>query len=140
VDSVTRASVSSLRAVYGAPGEVAVTVSGEGGTPSGVVVVTSGGTEVGRATLSEGTATVELDRELAVGTHTLRMAYQADETFKVSSTTARLVVTKAATSVTAVAASVKPAVAAKVNVHAETETGLAGDGEVTVQVKRGVST
>ncbi|MBD8063562.1 PQQ-dependent sugar dehydrogenase [Oceanitalea stevensii] len=140
VDSVTQASVSSLRAVYGAPGEVAVTVSGEGGTPSGVVVVTSGTTEVGRATLSEGSATVELDRELAVGTHTLRVTYQADETFKVSSTTARLIVTKAATSVTADVASVKPAVAAKVNVHAETETGLAGDGEVTVQVKRGVST
>src|SRR5690606_37837366 len=85
-------------------------------------------------------ATVELDRELAVGTHTLRVTYQADETFKVSSTTARLIVTKAATSVTADVASVKPAVAAKVNVHAETETGLAGDGEVTVQVKRGVST
>ncbi|WP_193311515.1 PQQ-dependent sugar dehydrogenase [Georgenia satyanarayanai] len=140
VDSVTRASLSSLRAVYGAPGEVTVTVSGEGGTPSGEVVVTSGDREVGRATLSEGAATVELDPTLAVGTHTLQVAYQADETFKTSQTTARLIVTKAATTVTASVASVKPAVAAKVNVHAETETDLAGDGEVTIQVKRGVST
>ena len=140
VDSTTRASVTSLRTVYGTPGEVAVTVSGEGGTPSGEVVVTSGGREVGRGTLSEGSATVALDERLAVGTHTLGVAYLADGTFKASQTTARLIVTKAATVLTAEVASVKPAVAAKVDIHAETVTGLAGSGEVTVQVKRGVST
>src|SRR5699024_6813815 len=40
VGTTTQASVSSLRAVYGAPGEISVTVAGEGGTPSGEVVVT----------------------------------------------------------------------------------------------------
>ncbi|MEE6288758.1 PQQ-dependent sugar dehydrogenase [Georgenia sp. MJ173] len=141
VDSTTTARVSSARAVYGAPGEVTVTVSGEGGTPSGVVVVTAGEVEVGRATLAEGAATVALDPTLAVGSHTLRATYQADETFKTSSTTARLVVTKAASVLTAdVSPTVKPAVAATVAIHAETETGLAGTGPVTLHVKRGVST
>ncbi|MEE6281534.1 PQQ-dependent sugar dehydrogenase [Georgenia sp. MJ170] len=141
VDSTTTARVPSARAVYGAPGEVTVTVSGEGGTPSGVVVVTAGDVEVGRATLAEGAATVALDPTLAVGSHTLRATYQADETFKTSSTTARLVVTKAASVLTAdVSPTVKPAVAATVAIHAETETGLAGTGPVTLHVKRGVST
>ncbi len=142
VDSTTRASVASLRAVYGAPGEVTVTVSGEGGTPTGEVVVTSRDVEVGRATLSDGTATVALDETLPVGTHNLRVSYQADETFKPSETTARLIVTKAASVLSAEVSPnpVKPAVAAKVAIHAETETGLAGTGEVTVHVKRGVST
>src|SRR5699024_5764900 len=138
--TTTQASVSSLRAVYGAPGEISVTVAGEGGTPSGEVVVTSGELEVGRATLSEGAATVELDQTLPVGTHTLRVSYQADETFMSSSTTARLIVTKAASELSAEVSPVKPAVAAKVDIHAETSTGVAGSGEVTVQVKRGVST
>src|SRR5690625_3219861 len=133
VDSTTRASVASLRAVYGAPGEVTVTVSGEGGTPTGEVVVTSRDVEVGRATLSDGTATVALDETLPVGTHNLRVSYQADETFKPSETTARLIVTKAASVLSAEVSPnpVKPAVAAKVAIHGETETGRAGTGEGT---------
>ncbi|MFD4421942.1 PQQ-dependent sugar dehydrogenase [Agromyces sp. NPDC058484] len=143
VDSRTSVSLDAARVTYGAPGAVAVSVTGEGGIPTGEVVVTSGETEVGRGTLdAEGKATIALAADLAVGTHTLRATYGADEVFKTSSDTGRLTVSKA-TSTSEVTVSpnpVKPAVAAKAAIAVASSTGIVPTGEVSVTVKRGSTT
>ena len=56
---------------------VAVTVSGDETTPTGDVVVTEGDAEVGRATLSGGSATVVVEG-LAIGSHALTVSYEGD--------------------------------------------------------------
>ncbi len=138
VDSVTKATVASVRVPYGNPGTVTVTVTGEGGTPTGEVVVTSGDTEVGRGTLADGTATIALDPGLAVGTHTLRVAYGADGVFKASAATVRLTVSGASSTVTGSLTPnpVKPAVAATATLRVQSSTGVVPTGDVTVTVKR----
>ncbi|PJJ65435.1 PQQ-dependent sugar dehydrogenase [Compostimonas suwonensis] len=142
VISKTTVSVPSPRVGYGAPGEVVVTVTGAGGIPTGDVVVSAGGVEVGRGTLSDGSATIALEPRLSVGSHILTASYLADEVFKTSSGIGRLIVSKAASVLTASVSPnpVKPAVAAQLTIHAETATGLAGEGTVTVQVNRNTTT
>ncbi len=142
VSSVTKVAVSSARVSYGAPGEATVTVTGEGGTPTGDVVLTSGDTEVGRGTLVEGVATIALDPSLAVGTHTLKASYQADQVFKKSSSTVRLTVAAASSTVTGSVSPnpVKPSIAAKANISVESSTGVVATGDVTVTVKRNNAT
>src|SRR5690606_18069190 len=119
-----------------------VTVSGAEGSPTGEVVVSAGGVELSRGTVTDGTGTVELPADLAVGTYALSVSYAGGGAHKPSSGTARLTVVKAATTVTATPSAnpVKPSVAAKLTIQAETVTGLAGSGKITVQVKRGIST
>ncbi len=142
VDSATKVTVGSARVTFGAPGEAVVTVTGEGGTPSGEVVLTSGDTEVGRGTLAEGTATIAIDPALAVGTHTLTAAYGADTVFKASSGTVRLTVAQAGSTTTGSVAPnpVKPAVAAKATLHVESATGVVPTGDVQVLVRRNNAT
>ncbi|MWV31754.1 PQQ-dependent sugar dehydrogenase [Rathayibacter iranicus] len=142
VASTTTLALSAPRVTFGAPGEATVTVTGEGGTPSGEVVLFEGGTELGRTALKEGKATFALPQTLGAGTHTLRVAYGADGTYKASEGTARLIVSKAASVLTATVAPnpVKPGASAQVTIGAETATGVAGTGQVSVMVKRNLST
>ena len=142
-DSTTTITAPSARVVYGAPGEVTVTVgaaAGDGadGTPTGDVVVTSGTTEVGRGTLTEGAVTIKIDRTLAVGSHTLKAPYLADEVFKTSAGSARLTVAAASSTITGSVSPdpVKPAIAAKATIAVETSTGVVPTGDVTVTIKR----
>ncbi|MET0447108.1 MAG: PQQ-dependent sugar dehydrogenase, partial [Aeromicrobium sp.] len=135
------ATVAAPRVTYGAPGSVTVEVSGDEAVPTGEVVVSAGSVELGRADLAEGSATVELARTAPVGTHVLTVAYSGDGVYVPSTDTARLTITKAASVLTAsVDSPVKPAIASQVTVNAETSTGLAGTGTVTVHVKRNLST
>jgi glucose/arabinose dehydrogenase/PKD repeat protein len=138
VPTATAASVATARVVYGAPGEAVVTVTGEGGTPSGEVVLTKGETEVGRGTLADGTATIAIDPALGVGTHTLTATYAGDAVFLGSSGTVRLTVAKATAELTGSVAPnpVKPAVAAKATLHVATSSGVVATGEVVVTVKK----
>ena len=139
-ESSVDASLASPRAVYGAEHSLDVTVTGEGGTPSGAVVVSVGDTELGRGELVDGSAEIALDRTAPVGTHTLTVSYAVDETFLPSDDTARLIITKAASVLTAeVTSPVKPNVAARVAVSAETSTGIAAGGEVTLVVRQGTA-
>lgn len=142
VDSRTTVTLSSPRVTFGAPGEATVTVTGEGGTPGGEVVLYEGDAELGRAALEGGTATIALPQTLGAGTHSLRAAYGADGTFKPSAGTARLIVSKAASVLTATVSPnpVKPNAQAQVTIDAVTSTGVAGTGPVTVMVKRNLST
>lgn len=138
VDSTTVVTVPAARVVYGAPGEVTVTVAGEGGVPTGTVAVMVGETQVGTGTLAEGTATIALDPTLPVGTHVLAVAYQGDEVFKPSTTTGRITVARATSTITGVVSPnpVKPAIAPKVTVQVATSTGFVTTGDVSVTVTR----
>lgn len=142
VASATAISVPAAGVIYGAPGSLTVTVSGAGGVPTGDVVLSANGAEIGRATLAGGSAAVPLTSTLPVGTHVITGKYLADQVFKTSTGTARLTVTKAGSVVTASVSPnpVKPAIAAKVTINAETSTGLPGSGAVTVHVQRNLST
>ncbi len=81
---------------------IGVTVSGNGGTPSGTVTVTDTGTGsvVGTGTLDgSGAATVTVGGSTAAGTTTYGIAYSGDTSFAPSSTTSSVNVTAAATNV-----------------------------------------
>ncbi len=132
-------TLASPRVTYGAPGDVTVSVRGEGGAPSGEVVLTVGENEIARGTLdADGNAVIALPADLPVGTHTLRATYGADETFKTSAGIGRLTVSQAR-STTTVAVSptpVKPAVAATATVQVVSSTGIVPTGDATVTVRR----
>jgi len=137
--STTDATVAGSRVTFGAPGVVDVAVAGEGGVPTGeVVVTTTDGTQVGSAELVDGAARVALDTALPVGTHTLTASYGADGTFLASSDTVRITVVRTSSSLIATmqADTVKPAIAPKVNVAVSTATGIAPSGDVQVAVLR----
>ena len=63
-------------------------------TPTGTVTVHRGSTQVGTGTLSGGTATVQLDRTLALGAHQLTVRYGGSATANAAQTTASITVTK----------------------------------------------
>ncbi|WP_394553042.1 PQQ-dependent sugar dehydrogenase [Agromyces sp. MMS24-JH15] len=143
VDSQTLVALGSSRSSFGDSADVAVQVTGAGGVPTGVVSLTIGETEVGRGTLdAQGRVTIALPADLAVGTHTVRATYLADQVFKTSAGTARLTVaqTKSLTSVSVSPDPVKPAVAAKAAIAVESTTGIVPVGDVTVKVLKGTST
>ncbi|MBM3714548.1 MAG: PKD domain-containing protein, partial [Actinobacteria bacterium] len=139
VESRTLVTLASPRATYGAPGDVTVSVRGDGGVPSGEVVLTAGERELGRAALdADGNVVFALPADLPVGTHTLRATYGADETFIGSAGIGRLTVSQArSTTALEVAPNpVKPAVAATATVKVTSSTGIAPTGEATVTVRR----
>ncbi|MBM7516007.1 Ig-like domain repeat protein [Nocardioides nitrophenolicus] len=97
----TSSSVSPTSAVRGQPVTLAATVSTGAGTPTGDVVFTVGGTEVGRAgvDVSGNASTVVTD--LPVGSNQVVASYTGDDVYAGSTATQRTVnVAKAAVSVT----------------------------------------
>ncbi len=73
---------------YGTASKADVTVSSAGGTPTGVVAVTTlAGASMGGGTLVAGKTTVALPADLPVGTHILRAIYDGSDAFGPSSTT-----------------------------------------------------
>lgn len=139
VDSRTLVTLASPRATYGDPGEIVVSVIGEGGVPSGEVVLSVGTAEIARGTLDEtGATTIALPADLPVGTHTLRASYGADEVFKASAGIGRLTVSQArsATEVLVSPNPVKPAAVPSATVQVASSTGIVPTGNATVTVRR----
>ena len=138
VASTTTIVVPAARTSFGAPGAATVTITGADGTPTGDVVLTVGDAEVGRGTLVDGVATVALNPTLAVGTHTIKATYQGDQVFITSSSTARLTVAAATSTVTGAVSPnpVKPSIAAKATIAVQSSTGVVPTGGVTVAIKR----
>jgi glucose/arabinose dehydrogenase len=138
VDTTTTATVAAARVPYGAPGTVTVTVGAGDRIAEGEVVLTVGETEVGRGTLTGGTASIALAPTLGVGTHTVTASFAGGEVFKPSSGTVRLTVARTTSTVTASVSPnpVKPAVAAKATVQVVSASGVVPGGDVTVTVKR----
>ncbi|MFC8732378.1 OmpL47-type beta-barrel domain-containing protein [Luteimicrobium sp. NPDC057192] len=129
----TAAVVSPSTVTFGKSPKVTVRVTGAGGVPSGSVRVTDGKRLVGSAKLSGGKATVGLAGDLAVGSHTLVVAYSGDKAFAASSDTVKVKVTKAS-SATAVKVSPKsPTHTQRATVTATVKT-VQPTGTVTVKV------
>ncbi|MCC2307403.1 S8 family serine peptidase [Cellulomonas chengniuliangii] len=89
--STTTAKAASRLSGYGSGTSVAVTVTGATAAPSGVVELRAGEAVLATGTLAVnglvGSATVALPRDLAVGSHTLTVAYPGGPGVAASSTT-----------------------------------------------------
>ncbi|MDO9456735.1 Ig-like domain repeat protein [Nocardioides sp.] len=129
----TTTAVSAPSTRFGQVATATVTVSG---TTTGTVAVRSGSTELGRAILTDGRATVALGRR-AVGRHPLTATYFGGVATTPSTGATTLVVAKAA-SATALAVVTKPtrtrAGSARVTVTSPTTTPT---GRATIRVGKG---
>ncbi|MGC4112739.1 MAG: Ig-like domain-containing protein [Nocardioides sp.] len=94
--SATTVTVSPAKAAYGTARTAKVAVTSSAGTASGSVTVKVDGTQVGTASLANGSAKVTLPATLAVGRHTVTATYAGTSSLASSSGSASLVVTKAA--------------------------------------------
>lgn len=100
--TASRVSATAARITYGAAGSVVAKVTPSSAT--GTVTVSLGARQLGSAALSGGTATVPLAaKSLEPGTYTLNVAYSGDGSNLGSSTTVRVTVDKAVSTVTATA-------------------------------------
>lgn len=99
--STTAAVLSSTAIRYGSTTNVAVRVAGNDGAPTGPVVVTSAGQEVGRGLLdTTGRVTIKVSSKvLTIGSNPLTVAYAGDAVYAASSDEVTLRVVKATSSV-----------------------------------------
>jgi hypothetical protein len=111
-DSISRVNLSAKPAAFGETETITATIlpaSPGSGTPTGMVQVSIDGGNFGPLlTLSEGTASISTST-LAVGTHTIGLAYSGDTNFLASTGTGLLTVVRATTSTT-LASSLNPSV------------------------------
>lgn len=83
--TTTALDLSGQLNVYGREATADVTVTSEGGTPSGAVEIRSGGEVVATGELgADGTASVPLPRDLAAGAHRLTAAFVGTDAFEAS--------------------------------------------------------
>lgn len=97
--STTVMTLSAANVAYGSAVMATVKVTAPGITGTGTVVVRDGRTVVGTGRLTGGSAVVRLPLHLTVGSHTLTASYHGDASVNPSSGSARLVVSKAASTV-----------------------------------------
>jgi hypothetical protein len=119
----------------GAKNTARVTVTGlASGTPTGTVRLLSAGVEIGRATLSNGSAVVALDTtHLSAGHGTVSVAYSGDARFAASSDAVAVTVTKASSKIHAKASKRSVRRGAKLRVKATVKApGLTPAGTVVV--------
>ncbi|MFT4124068.1 MAG: Ig-like domain-containing protein, partial [Microbacteriaceae bacterium] len=141
-------TVTAANTVYGTAGTAEVSVEdAEGYAGTGDVTVSVDGTAVGTATLSQGSATVALPSDLAVGTHSVTAVYAGNDDVATSTGTTTITVTAASTgggttttttpvvSTTSLSLSkstVKYGAKRSATVAVTTATGAAASGTVTV--------
>ena len=133
--STTVATLSAASVVVGGTVTLSVRVGGTGATPTGTVRVTSGGVQVGLATLAAGRATLAVrGNTFRTGHYTLQVAYGGDSTYAASVDTVALTVNKAAsaTKVTVNQARATYGSAVKATVKV-TAAGVVGTGIVTIK-------
>jgi hypothetical protein len=122
---------------YGTSAKVAVKVTGSGGTPTGTIKVTEGKTLIGSAKLASGKATVTAPKNLAVGSHTLTVAYSGDKAFKASTSTVKAEVAKASSRTALSVSPSSPKHTQKATVTAKVTT-VKPAGSVVVKVTQAV--
>lgn len=136
--TATAAALSASAVNYGSSATVSVRVVGASGTPTGPVVVTSRGRQVGQGVLNaSGRVAIKVSsRNLAVGTNTLAVTYAGDAVFAASADELTLKVAKASSS-TKVSASKRIWTKTNLKVSAAI-TSPAGrpTGKVTVKITR----
>jgi hypothetical protein len=131
--------LAAPRATYGTAASITATVTGES-SPTGDVVLTRDGTEVGTAALDGGSATFTLPARLAAGTHALVASYAGDDNTEAGERTATLRVAKAATTATTTvtkAPTTKKAGKAKVVVATDSGSALGGRSAVVLRRANG---
>jgi len=139
VATATTVSVPS-RYAFGAGAALTVKVTAaDGRAVPGAVTVRDGARVVGTGTVVSGSARLTLPKDLAVGPHTLNVAYAGSGPLLSSTAQARLTVTKAAS---ALRLKIKPKKVttrkrAKVKVMVTTSTGTRAVGKAKVVVKKG---
>lgn len=133
VASTTKVTLSPATVKVGSRTSAVVTVTPASGTavPSGEVVLSAAGLEVGRATLVGGRATIAFRATGPVGPRQLTATYAGDAAVLTSSGTAALTVAKGATVVTAKATVLTAKKKAKVTVGVVT----AGQRPATVRIE-----
>ncbi|GAB2858005.1 CehA/McbA family metallohydrolase [Nocardioides pacificus] len=146
-------SASNLKFRWGGTATLAVRVAGDAGAPTGTARVLDGSNVVGLATLTDGTAYVVLPAlALPVGRHSLRIAYDGDDTYADASAAVQVRVQKAKAEVrvlkvtpkkikvrhTRALARVRVAVPAGVSAHGAVSVKVAGGKSISVKIKRGV--
>ena len=109
VESTTALRLKPSKAKFGAKVKAEVTVRADELTPTGTVTLTSGSRTLGEATLGAGKpakgkagkgkagsvkVTIELPRDLRVGTHEITATYSGDDAVAPSSATAQLKITQ----------------------------------------------
>ncbi|MDM7855746.1 Ig-like domain-containing protein [Cellulomonas alba] len=126
-------SASPVKQVAGATAVLPVVVNP--GASTGTVTVTKGSTTLGTASVVNGKANVTLAAgKLAVGAHTVQVAYSGSSTTAASTTTAKVTVSKSAATMSAKWSSARYGTAATVDV---TVKGAAGDATGKVEVREG---
>ena len=125
------------KAAYGAAGSVRVTVSADQGVPGGTVRIVSGSETLVEGTLSSGSATLALPKDLAPGRYDLRAVYAGGSGFDGSqSSVASLTVAKGKPGKPKLTTSGKTA-----TVQVPTAAGLAkAGGKATITLTSGGST
>jgi hypothetical protein len=119
----------------GRSADIAVTVTGDGSTPTGTVTVMAGSTPLTSGTLADGRATLRVDTEdLGVGSHSLTVRYAGDATHAASQDTVTLRVRKARSRTDVVVKHRSPAARQGV-VVAEVRAAVAATGTVRVTVR-----
>jgi hypothetical protein len=86
--SATSLSASATSITAGASVTLTAAVSGAGGTPTGTVTFSDGGTQLGTGTLNSSGQAAYSTSSLAVGTHSLTAAYGGDTNFAASTSSA----------------------------------------------------
>lgn len=137
VASTTTVTLSPATVKVGSRASAVVTVTPVSGTavPTGDVVLTAGGVEVGRATLSGGRATISFHATGPVGQRPLTATYAGDAAVLTSTGTAVLTVAKAATVVKAKAKVLKAARKAPKKAKVTVGVVTAGERAATVRIE-----
>lgn len=131
--------LAAPRTTYGTAASVTATVTGES-SPTGDVVLTRDGTEVGTAALTDGSATFALPRDLAAGSYALVASYAGDANTEAGERSGTLRVAKAATSTTTTVAKAptrKRAGTARVVVATDSGSALGGRSSVVLRRSNG---
>ncbi|GAA3550008.1 Ig-like domain-containing protein [Nocardioides daeguensis] len=133
--TATTLSATTAPSVYGSSSKVAVNVSG---AATGPVEVVENGAVLARGAVTNGTGTVPLPANLAVGTHNLTVRYPEAWGFLASSATTSVTVGKATASITSAKVApkkVKAKKAAKLTVAVAAPAGTTGAVTVTLKGK-----
>jgi YVTN family beta-propeller protein len=136
--STTSLTVAPSPATFGQAVSLTVTVTGNGGTPTGSVTFVDGSTTIGTATLSGGAASFSATA-LGGGAHSLTAIYGGDNTFLTSTSAVIGETVDQAASVVVVTSSANPSTVGQAVTFSATVTGPGGTPTGSVTFKDGAT-
>ena len=139
----TTVKAPDTTATYGNPVRMKVTINAPtGNTYAGTITVSEGGSTLATAPVSAKVTTVTLPAGLAVGAHSLDVAYSGGGTLAAGSTTSQVTIIKASSVITAKVTPGKPRVGqnATLNTTVKGRDGNPATGDIRVTVDGGAPT